>query len=85
MNKGKIFGHLHALGLTGEQTLRVYQLIGRETVAAVDAHLARKHPRMYRKLNETLTRFGEQEGLIFDEHQTEKRCTDTAGGSRGDV
>lgn len=85
MNKGKILGHLHALGLNGEQSLRVYQLIARETLAAADAELASRHPRMYRKLNETLTRFGEREGVIFDEHKTEKRCDDTAGGSRGDV
>ncbi len=76
MNKGKIYQHLHGLGLNGEQSMRVLQLIGAELITDVTVRV-----NMHRRLGPTvkayvLSELGElnQElGLNFDEQQTERR------------
>lgn len=67
MNKGKIYQHLHGLGLNGEQSLQVLQLVTTEVLRAVDDRIARDRPRSYRTMNELLTRLRAELGPNFDE------------------
>lgn len=71
MNKGKIFEHLHGLGLNGEQSLKVLQLIGGEVLKDVRERvfIASRSFQQRARVVQELGGLYQELGLNFDEHK----------------